>query len=418
MKKIFLIDLAFLGSSWGGHNETYFMKILSILTKHDYFVYTICGDSQRLKENVERDNINNCQIIDIKITFLDKVFRRLLLSIDEFLPPLPKIRYIQFSSLINLITIKKIINNIDDEIPVFFAYTDSIIPALPKIITHFFMPKKWLGLCIVPSYQFSLNSNRMAGRVRFYAEKNFSLPSCKGILALNPLYQKFFSKRFKNLNCFYLPELIDIEPRNLFIFNNHPLIQSIKEKAGDRKIISIIGNLTPRKNLLLFLESMYNLEHEKYFILVLGKLRVINSYPSEEELNKINVFIKLLSNNSWIDIDYHIKNEDEFAQLIDLSDVLFLHYKKHPFSSNILVKAIAHRKPVIVSKGYLMEKMVKKYNWKIATESSPIEIAKACEYLTMNNFEVDESSYLSFMNDYSYKRFESVIVEACSQLYT
>ena len=78
---------------------------------------------------------------------------------------------------------------------------------------------------------------------------------------------------------------------------------------------------------------------------------------------------------------------------------------------------MAHRKPVIVNKGYLMEKIVRKYNWQVAVEENPSMISKAIEYLTETDYQVSDSSYQLFIEDHSPERFKSVILQACDSLF-
>ncbi|MFM2063185.1 MAG: hypothetical protein RLZZ507_2855 [Cyanobacteriota bacterium] len=417
IRKILLVDLCLLGEKGGGHSEFYFMNILSILSNHNDIVYACCSNNKTLRENIERENLKNCQVIDIDVTLSDKIIRRLLLLLDTFIPKIPGMTYLRFSSLINLTIVKRLIANLGEEIPVFFPHTDSMMPAVPTFISRFFLPKKWAGLHILPSYQLAITDGREKSRKRFYAEKNFLLPSCQAILVLHPLYQRFLAKRFKGLTSFYLPELVSINPTvKNHNYINTELLLYIKENSKGRKIISILGNLTPRKNLPLFLESVSKLSSEKYFVLVLGKIKIPQSITLDPEMDRIEDWMKMLNHNSYIDIDYYIKNEEEFSELIQLSDIVFCHYKSYPFSSSILTKTMAHHKPVIVDKGYLMEKIINKYNWKIAVEGEPNAIAQAIENLIDTDFQVKDSSYSSFIEDHSLESFQSVILQACKTL--
>ncbi|RCJ23216.1 hypothetical protein A6S26_01270 [Nostoc sp. ATCC 43529] len=413
MQKILLVDFAFIGSQGGGHLEVYFMNILSILIKNNYFVYACCGNNQKLIKNIEQEKLNNCKVINLNIKPLDKIIYKLLLTIDSFLPKLPMMQYFRFGSLINLMNVKKLIKDLDEEIPVFFTHADSIIPAVPTFISRFFMPSQWVGLYVQPSYQSKIQCGLETSRIYFNREKNFALPSCKGIIVLHPIYQKFFSKTIKEITCFFIPELVNSKQLARATINTE-LLQKIKEKAQGRKIISILGILTSRKNLPLFLESASKLDSKKYFFLVLGELRLTELNTIEEDIKKIEFYKDKLNDNSYIDLDYYISNEEEFDTFIRLSDIVFLHYRRHPFSSNILIKTMAYRKPVVVSKGYIMEKTVNQYNWMTATENNPEHIANAIQDLVHTNYEIDESSYSYFMEDYSPERFESVILQACS----
>jgi glycosyltransferase involved in cell wall biosynthesis len=78
---------------------------------------------------------------------------------------------------------------------------------------------------------------------------------------------------------------------------------------------------------------------------------------------------------------------------------------------------MAHCKPVIVDKGYLMEKILNKYNWKIATSGDYRSIADAIEHLIDTNYQVESSSYRKFIEDHSIEKFQSVIIQTCNLFY-
>lgn len=417
IKKILLVDLCILGEQGGGHGEFYFMTILSILTQEYDLVYCCSGNNDLLRQNLKKDDIKRCQVVDIEVTLLDKAIRRSLMLFDFFLGKIPLKKYIKFSSLINLLTVRRILTKLDKRIPVFFVHTDSMMPAVPLSISKFFFPKQWIGLVILPSYKLKITDGHETSRRRFNGEKNFSLTSCKGILVLQPLYINFFLKRFKNLNCFYLPELVSINHQNDININTS-LLDYIKQKSNGKKIVSLLGKITLRKNLPLFLESVSKLNLDKYFILVLGKIHDPNPANVSKNLIENNKLIDFynpkLGNSCYIDINYFIKNEAEFCALIQMTDIVYLHYKKYPFSSNILAKSMAYGKLVIVNKGSIMEKTLLRYKWQTAVEECPDKIANAID--NVSDQKLDEECISSFLLDHSPEKVQSVILQASKDL--
>lgn len=404
MKKILLVDLCY----FKGHHETYFMKILSTLVNNNYFVYASCSDNKKLETNIEESKITNCQVVETRLSFPDKFLRKILLCLDKLIYTFGLKLNIQFSSLSNLIATRRLLAQIEEEIPVFFAHVDSIIPALPTQIASMFMPSKWIGLHVQPSYKAAIASGKEKSRKLFLAEKSFSLPSCKAILVLHPIYKTFFSIRFKNLKVHSLPEFISQN-----VNQEYNIAKEILQKSSGRKVVSIIGVFTKRRNLSLFLETSILLNKEDFFIVVLGSLK--SSDYSEEELRLIRININNLSDNSYIDIDYYIPSDEDFNRLIDISDIIFLNYKDHPFSSNILPRAMMFRKPVIVGEKYLMEKVVVNYNWKAVTDNRADKVARKIQQLA-SNFEIDEDKFKILVNDFSENKFESTIVTAVQDL--
>jgi len=153
------------------------------------------------------------------------------------------------------------------------------------------------------------------------------------------------------------------------------------------------------------------LNPHEYFILVVGHLT--EQYYSVEALKNIKELSSNLSSNSYLRFDYYIPTETEFNQLLNISDVIYLQYHEHSFSSNILSKAIKLRKPVIVGNGYIMQKVVNDYNWQAIVPESPDKITTAITYLA-HNFKVDEAKYQQFLTDYSAENFDLAIFQAVS----
>lgn len=423
MNKVLLVDFAYVGLHGGAHSESYLMRIASILSSNGYYVYLCSGNNRRLEEIIELNGLQNCEVLSLNLRLPDKLLRRFLIAVDLFLSYLKKAQYFQFSSLINVMSVQRLLADLGEQVPVFFAHADSMLPAVPTGISRFFLPKCWTGLYVLPSYQSKVQFGFKHSRLSFNREKNLALSSCQSILALHPIYQSFFFKRFQDLNCFYLPEMVDTPTSDLDSGAIHSeivdfnLLNQIKKEAQGRKIISILGSITPRKNLSLFLAAIAKLDPSKYFFLVLGRLRAKDENQCQQELEKLNTYKSELKDNVLIDTDYYIRNEQEFYALIQLSDILYLHYDKHPFSSNVLAKAMTCRKPVIVNKGYLMEKTINHYYWKMAVEGEPDKIAQAIEQLVESGYRVDEQSYQAFMADHSPEQFESTILRACATLY-
>ncbi|MEL6603247.1 MAG: glycosyltransferase [Cyanobacteria bacterium J06614_10] len=420
MRKILLIDFAFTGTKGGGHSESYLMSILSTLGDLGYFVYVCSGNNEKLKDNIDKNDSKNCAVVDLDLKTSDKLVRHFLKYLDWLTQKLSGMNYVRFSSLSNLIGVKRLLSELGSElgedIPVFFAHTDSIMPAVPTGISRFFFPRQWVGLCVLPSYQSKLQFGVRRSRLSFLSEKNFSLASCKGILVLHPLYQRFFRKRFPQLNCLYLPELVSFPEKAVESREPSNLLSRILSEAKGRKIVAMLGNITPRKNFLLFLEAAAAISPSKLFTVVLGRIKDKDNAYYQEHSEAIEGLTERLKGNSLIDTDYYIKSEEEFCSLIEIADATFVHYNKHPFSSNVLAKSIARKKPVVVNKGHLMEKTVRQYNWPAAAKATPAAISEALESIIDGRVRISEEGYADFIADHAPTQFSSSISNVCSAL--
>ncbi|WP_310430225.1 glycosyltransferase, partial [Chamaesiphon sp. VAR_48_metabat_135_sub] len=395
-----LIDV----STWKGHHEIYFKNILLTLNKDNYFVYAVCADNMALRQWMADMNLQNCQILDVKLSSIDKILLKVVAAIDNILLKLSIESPFQYLSIGTPLCAKSLFKQIGKQIPVFFAHADSAIPAVPLWLAKIFLPNSWIALSIQPSYQAAISIGKHKSRQRFASEQLFALPSCKAVLALHPIYQNFFEKRFKQSKFLVFPEIVDVE-----ISEKSEIADRIQNLAGGRKIISTIGSLLPKRNLKLFLESARKLDSSEYFILVVG--RFPKQGYSTAEIEYIQKLLLNFSTNSYIDLDYYIPDETEFNKLLAISDLIYLQYKDHSCSSNILSKAIELRKPILVNSGYLMEKVVRTYDWEAIVPEDPEIIAKEIINL-VHNFTINEEKYSQFLSDYNAENNRLAICKA------
>jgi len=135
---------------------------------------------------------------------------------------------------------------------------------------------------------------------------------------------------------------------------NYPLLRKLKERARGRKVISLLGSINFRKGIKLLLESIPLLPKDEYFFLIAGK----SSLTAQQE-NDLRAFGE--SRNNCLFSLEKIPDESCFNALIAESDLIFAAYKQFTGSSNLLTKAAAFRKPVIVSRGLCMGRRVEQY---------------------------------------------------------
>jgi phosphohistidine phosphatase SixA len=403
-KKILLIDIC----TWKGHHEIYFKKILLSLTKSGFFVYASCENNPALNQWLQELNLQNCHVLEAKLSLIDKLFFKILSIIDNICSNLSPKTTFRFSSIVHLLFTKNLLQQIGQEIPVFFAHGDSAIPSIPLWVARLLLPSKWVALSIQPSYQSAIAFGKLKSRQRFVAEKLFSLNSCKAVLYLHPVYTKFFKTRFQENKFFVLPEIVDVN-----VSEHSEIADKVQHLASGRKIISITGALLPKRNLQLFLKSVQQLNPDEYFILIVGHLP--QECYSSEELKIIQELSFKLSENSYIRCDYYIPNEEKFNELLKISDIIYLQYQKHSSSSNLLSKCIKLRKPVIVGNGYVMQKVVNAYNWQAIVSEEPDKIVEAIIRLA-HHFKIDEVKYQQFLIDYAEEKFNLAIEQAIKMI--
>lgn len=185
--------------------------------------------------------------------------------------------------------------------------------------------------------------------------------NCKTVFVYDPLCAEILSRHTKT-QVIPIPDIIDDSSPN----HNFEPRSEIIEKAKGRKIISLLGSISKRKGLLTLLQVVPFLQ-KHFFFLIAGKLD-IHSF-NESDMLYIKETIKHYSDDILF-YDERIPTESDFNALIEISDIIFATYQNFYTSSNLVSKAAFFKKPIIVSKGFLMEEVVNRYQLGLAVESN------------------------------------------------
>ena len=194
--------------------------------------------------------------------------------------------------------------------------------------------------------------------------------NCVGVGILNEYSAKDLETFQRHILLF--PDFADLSAPA----TNYPLLQKLKEKARGRKVISLLGSINFRKGIKLLLESIPLLPKDEYFFLIAGK----SSLTAQQE-NDLRAFGE--SRNNCLFSLEKIPDESCFNALIAESDLIFAAYKQFTGSSNLLTKAAAFRKPVIVSRGLCMGRRVEQYGTKAkppekTTPENAVQLSARC----------------------------------------
>jgi glycosyltransferase involved in cell wall biosynthesis len=402
--KILAIDIA----TWEGHHAIYFKKVVSTLVRKGYYVYAACENNLELRKWLTESNINNCTVLDAGLSFSEKVFLKSMMFIDRLISISSKTSLYKFSSIVSVLFARNLLHNIGADIPVFFVDSDTSLPESPLWFTKLLLPSQWMTLAVQPSYRSAISWGKLRSRQRFSAEKAFALPSCKAVLVLHPVYKEFYERCFQTEKFFFLPEIIDVT-----LSENYDVPAKIEHLAAGRKIISITGALRPKRNLKLLLQAAQYLDPDRFFIAAIGQLPPELYSPSE--LEEIQVLSSQISRNSYLRFDYYISKDGEFDRLLSISDIVYLQYKNHSFSSNILTKAIYLKKPVIIADNFIMKEVLKRYQWLAVADENPLQVAQTIERLA-NDFKIDEYKHQEFLAEFSEENFQLAIFKVTDLL--
>jgi glycosyltransferase involved in cell wall biosynthesis len=144
----------------------------------------------------------------------------------------------------------------------------------------------------------------------------------------------------------------------------------IKQRASGRKIVFLGGTIGSNKNLSQWFRVIAQADPNKWYFVQVGEVHEQNL--STEDLAAYQCAQTSKPENLFIYAEY-LPDEQTFNEVIALSDVLFAVYRQFSISSNMLGKAAAFNKPILVADGYLMGDRVQKYQIGLAvpeTDSS------------------------------------------------
>jgi len=216
-------------------------------------------------------------------------------------------------------------------------------------------PFKWFGLYLTPKYLrkpfLKFQHKRLFRKDRFFEAKN-----CIALAILDDGVVSRLQKILKNKKIMVMPDFTSTETAT----EKFSLAEEMKNKAGDRKIIGLFGELSSRKGLITFLEMARRALIQKLplFFVFVGPLNHRNNSP--EDLVQMKQEISRASPNCFFHLE-RIPKDACFNDLFKECDIIFAAYINFYHSSNMMTKASFFEKPIIVSEGYCMAERVRKF---------------------------------------------------------
>jgi glycosyltransferase involved in cell wall biosynthesis len=282
---------------------------------------------------------------------------------------------------------------------IFFPSVDDYITAyIPLRTIEKIFKYNWIGLYIKPRYLRIKQTYSLFRKGIFNINYLLGLKSCKSIAMLDDGVIQKLKIRYPDKRIVFLPDIISEEVPD----HSFPEYERIKKDAAGRLIILLIGAIDRRKGLVNLLQAARTMDESKYFFVVAGKIH-LNSFSLSEQIF-IEEF-KNSSNNSCF-LSKNIPSEAQFNALISLCDILFAAYLDFPYSSNMIGKAAFFKKPILVSRGYLMQEIIEDYKFGVAIDQNNIvEIVSAIEMLSTLN--ICNTNFNNYLNDFSWEKFSN-----------
>jgi len=351
---------------WVGHYETQMKLFVQILLKKGCRVIVLCPQPQAME----------CWVDNTFSEFVDKFHASFLASSKDK------------SSFRNILLWRSIRNQIrlaerctgwSVDI-VLLAWLDGLFPdkKWQSPVIRYFMTHPWVGLYFLPGiYRRDLEIPwRKRNRKMMRTIGLFKSKHCCGVGILDEGSYEELSKKIAKKPVVLVPDVTDEQLPDSAVAS----VTAIRQKAGGRPIIGLLGALSPRKGVLNFLRLAETIAPDQCYFLLAGELNVEDFIPAEREELKRLLSLGNSENCSFI-LEY-IADAAMFNSLVKLSDILYLVYDRFFHSSGLLTKAAVFRKPVIVSKEYCMGKRVEEYKMGVTVaEGELTEILEAVKYL-------------------------------------
>jgi hypothetical protein len=236
----------------------------------------------------------------------------------------------------------------------------------------------WMGLCITP---------RQGNLEPYYAD-----PSYKGTCFLDPKVCQQYSRMLPNKHFAYLPDITETALPE----TTSPLALEILQRARGRPIVFMGGSIGKQKNLACWYGLIKQANPEEWFFLQVGRLNK-NNLTKNDEAALLEVQ-RNTPENLFVNAEY-INDERFFNELISISTVVFAVYRDFERSSNMLSKAAAFGKPIVVSDEFLMGERVRRYGiGQVVHQDNVSQMYQALQQCRLSP--PHESAYAAYRQDF------------------
>jgi hypothetical protein len=346
-KHIVVVD-----GAWSGHHPVYVKAFAKVLLETGYRVSVLCPAPEDMTNwfaqapSLEGAGFNAYYFSDSDELpgFIPRRLAPLVACLE---------RWFHISN-----ALKKILSSLGNPDMVFFAWLDSYLSSryVPAWLIDWRFPFAWSGLYFHPRH------HRIKQSLPVVA-KYLPLPEClvaKSRLAcsLAVLDAGVIHKlraRLCEKQVFVFPDFSDEIPP----CEHYHLVDEIKGKARNRKIIGLLGGLARRKGLLTLLKIAQQPMAQDWYFVFAGRL--VEQTFSKQELKEIKLFFDEPRDNCFAYFD-QIPTDAQFNAMVNVCDVIFAVYQDDFLhSSNLVTKAAAYGKNLLVSSGGYMEEVVRQY---------------------------------------------------------
>ena len=241
-------------------------------------------------------------------------------------------------------------------------------------------PLPWMGIRFVPS--------------ETGAEAYYQLPSFAGMCFLNENIQKSYQARMPEKSFAYLPDITE----DALPSRQTELVAHIKAQAQGRHIVFLGGTLGGNKNLARWYELIALADPARWYFVQIGELFENTLTPDDAE-----AFAKIIQkcpDNLFIKREY-LPDEAAFNEVILASAVIFAVYRNFTLSSNMLGKAAAFDRPILVADGHLMGQRVQQYGIGLVVPENDVQKMYIGLQQLLSDYDLFKDNFSAYRKDFS-----------------
>ena len=236
------------------------------------------------------------------------------------------------------------------------------------------------------------------GGIRFVphaapTEGYYHIASCIGMCLLDDAVSARYQKLLPTKVFACLPDITDAGMPD----QPTELVMEIVRRAAGRKVVFLGGTIGGNKNLARWIEVIALSDPERWFFLQIGEINF--NALTRADAHALAILEATPPENLLIHPEY-LPDERVFNDVIRVSDIIFAVYRNFKISSNMLGKAAAFEKPILVADNYLMGRRVIKYGiGRAVSENDSRQMLAAATDLVNNP--VPAENFAAYRSDFS-----------------
>ena len=252
----------------------------------------------------------------------------------------------------------------------------------------------WGGIRFVPR-KIEPFSAHCASANKNTQEAYYQLKKFSGMCFLDADVCSIYQERLTDKIFGYLPDFTETALPGAI----STLATGLKTRASGRTIVLLGGSIGGKKNLTQWARVVELANSAKWFFVQIGE--VFEETLSFDELKIYRRLQASTRENFFMQAEY-LPDDRAFNEIILLSDILFSVYRDFMVSSNMLGKAAAFNKPILVAQGHLMGKRVEQYQiGRTVNQDNPMQMLE--QLIALVETPPSPEAFAAYRQDFSHE---------------